>query len=58
MRGGTIHGSDAGDKANKTEGRGAALYCDNRDRAKYGDGSLILEGYRVNYIDDTITGKR
>jgi hypothetical protein len=56
MPGGTIHGSDAGDKANR--GSGAALYCADRNGAKYGNGALILEGYRVDYIDDTITGKK
>jgi hypothetical protein len=57
MRGGTIHGFDAGDKANEAY-RGAALFCIDRSTTKYGNGALILEGYRVDYINDTITGKR
>jgi hypothetical protein len=59
MSGGTVYGSDAGDKANKSSWKGgAALYCGDRNRAKYGNGALILEGYRVNYIDETLTGKK
>ncbi|MDR0583235.1 MAG: hypothetical protein LBG57_02650 [Treponema sp.] len=58
MSGGTIYGSDAGDKANKSERDGAALYVGNRDKVKYGNGALILEGYRVNYTNDTLTGKK
>jgi hypothetical protein len=38
--------------------QGAALYCgNNREGASYGDGGLILEGYRVDYIGETITGR-
>jgi hypothetical protein len=44
----------AGDQFNKSSGQGDTLYCGNRNSAKYGNGALILEGYRVNYIDETI----
>ncbi|GHU97342.1 hypothetical protein FACS189483_03020 [Spirochaetia bacterium] len=50
MRGGTI----AGDQGRSLEV--ATGYGNNK--AVYGNGANILEGYRVNYIEDTITGKR
>jgi hypothetical protein len=57
MSGGTIYGSDVGAKANKA-GEGAAFHCrgEDRDNARYGNRALILEGYRVSYIDETLTG--
>ncbi|MDR2588745.1 MAG: hypothetical protein LBC67_04895 [Spirochaetales bacterium] len=58
MSGGTIYGSDAKADANKAYNKGAALYCEDRNNSKYGNGALILADYRVNYIDDTITGKK
>jgi hypothetical protein len=55
MKGGTIYGLDAGGKSNIAEQGNS--FAGDRQSAQYGNKELILEGYRKDYVDNTLRGR-